>query len=642
MSFASFDFRPELLKSLAELGYESPTPIQAKTIPLLLEGHDVIGTAQTGTGKTAAFALPILEQLEPGKPGPQALIITPTRELAEQIDQNIKAYTRYLKKISCLSVYGGVNITPQESKLRKGVDIVVATPGRLLDHLQRQSLRLDRVKYLVLDEADRMLDMGFLPDIKRILKQVPTERQTLLFSATMPPEIKDLVASLTRNPKSVNVSPKNSTADTVDQRVFRVEKANKLRLLIHLLETQQMYSVIVFSRTRHGADRIARQLGKQGLNVARIHADRSQNQRQQALDGFRQGKFQVLVATDIAARGIDVENISHVINFDTPTHAEDYVHRIGRTGRAEATGDAYTFTCPEEDKYLKAIEKLIGKTLPVVDERKFKDLIQPSPDAPQRASAPAKAPAAKPGPGQRKDNRAPSAKAQPARQSSGQKSDKPAAKGRDGQNTRSGQQVPVKAASKSAGRGETQADQRQAQPSRQAQPTQAASKGRTGQVSQPGRSAQQDSRRDERQGGPRQAQQTKAPQAKSQARDGQKQDAQPQRGQRQQSNRQQDGYVSRTGGGSLRVVRRSKGSYPLSGEVDYIDLDEEQAENAQRSASQARPAPAQRAEIRTWDLAPRNTVYEPRNQGSQGGRDGQSANQGAQSGQRRRGGQRRR
>jgi ATP-dependent RNA helicase RhlE len=408
MTFKQFDFHPALMKGLQAIGFEQPTPIQAQTIPLLLEGHDVIGCAQTGTGKTAAFSLPILQKLEAGRPGPQALIVTPTRELAEQIDQAIKGYSSHMK-VRSLAAYGGVSALPQEQKLRRGVDILVATPGRLLDHLNNKVFSLKNLRFLVLDEADRMLDMGFLPDIKRIIKQLPSERQTLLYSATMPPEIEKLARTLTRDPKMVLAATRNSTSQRVEQAVYKVEKRDKLALLAHLLKNPEITSAIVFSRTRHGAERIAKQLMRQSISATRIHADRSQNQRQSALDGFRSGEFRILVATDIAARGIDVEGISHVINYDTPVHAEDYVHRIGRTGRADATGEAITFTSLEEDKYLRSIEKLIGRNLPkrslpiTATEAPPEGYVptprpgrQPQAEAP-RAKAPKAAPAARRG-----------------------------------------------------------------------------------------------------------------------------------------------------------------------------------------------------------------------------------------------------
>jgi len=363
LTFNQFNFHPELLKGILAEGYEQPTPIQFQAIPLLLAGHDLIGCAQTGTGKTAAFALPLLQQLKPGGQVPQALIVTPTRELAEQIVQNIRAYARYMPKLRCQAIYGGVSINPQTSALRRGVDIVVATPGRLLDHLQQQNLRLSGIQYLVLDEADRMLDMGFLPDIRRIMRQIPEQRQTLLFSATMPAEIEKLARTFTQDPKMVMVAPRSTAAESVTQSVYAVEKTQKMDLLVNLLSQQRVESAIVFSRTKHGADRIARKLAQEDFSVTRIHANRSQNQRQQALDGFKNGTYKILVATDIAARGIDVDGISHVINYDTPAHAEDYVHRIGRTGRAEATGSAWTFTSADEQKYLGKIETLLGRKI---------------------------------------------------------------------------------------------------------------------------------------------------------------------------------------------------------------------------------------------------------------------------------------
>ncbi|PIQ29189.1 hypothetical protein COW36_17625 [bacterium (Candidatus Blackallbacteria) CG17_big_fil_post_rev_8_21_14_2_50_48_46] len=396
MSFNQFEFHPELLKGLKAMGYETPTPIQEKTIPLLLQKKDVIGCAQTGTGKTAAFALPILHQLEPGQKLPQALIITPTRELAEQIDVAIKDYSRFMR-VRSAAIYGGVKAGPQESQLRRGLDIVVATPGRLLDHLRNGVLSLKNIRFLVLDEADRMLDMGFMPDIKRIVSQVPAARQTLLYSATMPPEIEKLGRTFTRNAELIVAGSRNTTASSVRQAVYRVERPEKLRLLVHVLRHAETGSTIVFSRTRHGADRIAKQLIRQGIEAARIHADRSQAQRLSALENFRSGACQVLVATDIAARGLDIENVTHVINYDTPVHAEDYVHRIGRTGRAAATGDAMTFTSLEEEKYLRSIEKLIGKPVPVSKVPSDLPILKAAPPlpaqhgfkAPSRGAAPA-------------------------------------------------------------------------------------------------------------------------------------------------------------------------------------------------------------------------------------------------------------
>lgn len=364
MSFSSFQFNAALSQGIAALNYQQPTPIQSQAIPCLLTGQDLIGCAQTGTGKTAAFSLPLLQQLQPRRRHPQALILAPTRELAEQITQAIKALAKFMP-VKVAAIYGGVAIGPQERVLSRGVDIVVATPGRLLDHLQRRTLQLQEIQFLVLDEADRMMDMGFMPDIKRIIKLVPTERQTMLFSATMPPEIEKLARSITRQPKLIMAGPRSATADNVAQKVFKVSKPDKMGLLVSLLAENANQSAIVFSRTKHGADKIARQLGQRQFSAARIHSDRSQAQRQNALDSFRQGSCRILVATDIAARGIDVDHVGLVINYDTPVHAEDYVHRIGRTGRASAVGEALTFTSLEEQPYLQAIEKLIGRSLPL-------------------------------------------------------------------------------------------------------------------------------------------------------------------------------------------------------------------------------------------------------------------------------------
>jgi ATP-dependent RNA helicase RhlE len=394
MNFSDFNLKPELLKGLEALGYKTPTPIQEKTIPLLMQNKDVIGCAQTGTGKTAAFAVPILNRIQTGNQRPQVLIITPTRELAEQIDVAIKDYSRFMR-VRSAAIYGGVKSGPQENAIRRGLDIVVATPGRLLDHLRNRVLNLSQIQFLVLDEADRMLDMGFMPDIKRIVAQLPVERQTLLYSATMPPEIEKVGRSLTKQAELILAGPRNTTAHSVRQVVYKVEKSEKLRLLVHVLQHGDTGSTIVFSRTRHGADRIAKQLGRQGIEAARIHADRSQSQRLAALENFRQGRCQVLVATDIAARGLDIENVTHVINYDTPTHAEDYVHRIGRTGRAAATGDALTFTSMDEDKYLRSIEKLIGKPLPITPKpAQMPVLISPPPPEPGPRFSPTRTPSA--------------------------------------------------------------------------------------------------------------------------------------------------------------------------------------------------------------------------------------------------------
>lgn len=366
MKFSDFDLNPSLLRALEEMGYAAPTPIQEKTIPTLLQGGDVIGCAQTGTGKTAAFALPVLQRIQPGaSPHPQALIITPTRELAEQIFQSIQDYTRFMS-VRCVAVYGGVPSRTQEAQLKKGVDIVVATPGRLLDLLQKPSLRLYDVRFLILDEADRMLDMGFIPDVENIVSYVPRTRQTLLFSATMPPEIEKLARRVTRiqAAEMIVAGERSSAADTVTQWVCKVEDREKEALLKDLLKQPEMVSTIVFTRTKLGCAELTRRLESAGIPAMAIHSNLTQIQRQNALDRFKRGETKILVATDIAARGLDIEQISHVINFDTPTHPEDYVHRVGRTGRALAKGEAFTFVSPAEVRHLKNIEKLIRHQIP--------------------------------------------------------------------------------------------------------------------------------------------------------------------------------------------------------------------------------------------------------------------------------------
>lgn len=366
MKFADFDLKPELLQALEEMGYTAPTPIQEQTIPTLLQGGDVIGCAQTGTGKTAAFALPVLQRINPGATAhPQALIITPTRELAEQIFKSIQDYTRFMP-VRCVAVYGGVPSRGQEAALKKGVDIVVATPGRLLDLLQKPSLRLYDVRFLILDEADRMLDMGFIPDVENIVSYVPRTRQTLLFSATMPPEIEKLARKVTRTQSAemIVVGERSSSADTVTQWICKVGDRDKMPLLIQLLKNAEMVSTIIFTRTKLGCAELSRRLDDAGISAMAIHSNLTQTQRQNALDRFKRGECRILVATDIAARGLDIEKVSHVINFDTPTHPEDYVHRVGRTGRALAKGEAFTFVAPAEIRHLKNIEKLIRKELP--------------------------------------------------------------------------------------------------------------------------------------------------------------------------------------------------------------------------------------------------------------------------------------
>ena len=365
MSFETLGLRPKLLAAVSELGYTTPTPIQLAAIPQILEKNDLIGIAQTGTGKTAAFVLPLLE-LMMQKPlqgaRPRVLVLAPTRELALQIDENVRALSKHLR-LRCATIFGGVGERPQIEAVRRGVDIIVATPGRLLDLMASRHVSLEHVSFLVLDEADRMLDMGFLPQIRRVVATVPRQRQTLLFSATLSKDIEKIAGELLRNPKTVEIGRRSNPAETVAQFLYPVTKSRKIDLLIHLLRDQALDSVLVFSRTKHGADKIARKLQSARIETAALHSNRSQSQRVRALEAFRSGDVRVLVATDIAARGIDVEGISHVINFDFPMHAEDYVHRIGRTGRANAIGDAISFVTPEDGPYVRDLEKMINKKI---------------------------------------------------------------------------------------------------------------------------------------------------------------------------------------------------------------------------------------------------------------------------------------
>ena len=344
------------------MGYVEPTPIQLRTIPLILAGQDVIGSAQTGTGKTAAFALPILSQL--GQPGraPRVLVLEPTRELAAQVETAIRDLARFTP-LRVAVVYGGVGYGRQNDALRQGIDIIVATPGRLLDHLRQGNAKLDQIKFLVLDEADRMLDMGFLPDVRRIVEKCPRDRHSSLFSATIPPEIESLIKWAMRHPQTIEIGARRSPADTVKHVIYPVAEDQKSDLLRELLERVNYDSVIVFCRTKNRADRIGHMLRKNNHAVAILHSNRTQREREQALRGFRDSRYEVLVATDIAARGLDIANVSHVINFDVPQHPEDYVHRIGRTGRAEATGDAFTLMVAEDSRYVQAIERFIGKKI---------------------------------------------------------------------------------------------------------------------------------------------------------------------------------------------------------------------------------------------------------------------------------------
>ena len=368
MSFASLGLDPQILQAIQEAGYSEPTPIQAAGIPAVLGGGDVIGIAQTGTGKTAAFTLPILTKLADRPPHPdqrrrtRVLVLAPTRELVAQIEENVLAYARHLP-LKIAKVYGGVGEKPQKDALRSGCDIVIACPGRLLDLMNQRCADFSQLEHLVLDEADRMLDMGFLPDIRRIIGQLPRKRQTLLFSATLSKEIEGITHEFQHAPKVVQVGRRSNPAETVTQLVYEVPKHLKMSLLEHLLQDEKMQMVLVFSRTKHGADKIARRLDKGGVTCATLHANRSQNQRLRALEDFKSCKVRVLVATDIAARGIDVDGISHVVNFDFPHVVEDYVHRIGRTGRAQAIGDAVSFVSTDEMDDLRKLERFIGRGL---------------------------------------------------------------------------------------------------------------------------------------------------------------------------------------------------------------------------------------------------------------------------------------
>ncbi len=373
MNFTDLNLIDPIAKALQEEGYTQPTPIQAKAIPSILQGRDLLGTAQTGTGKTAAFAIPILQNLtERNIRNNQikALILTPTRELAIQIEESFNAYGRHLK-LRNLVVFGGVKQGAQENALRRGVDILVATPGRLLDFISQGIISLKHLEIFVLDEADRMLDMGFVHDVKRITKLLPPKRQTLFFSATFPDEISKLANSMLTNPVKVEVAPVSATADTIKQKVYFVDKENKLELLTHILQNDISDSVLVFSRTKHGADKIARKLQSQKISAEAIHGNKSQNQRQNALNNFKSGKTRILVATDIAARGIDIDELKYVVNFELSDVSETYVHRIGRTGRAGADGSSISFVDGLDLINLKSTEKLIGKKIPVEKDHPF-------------------------------------------------------------------------------------------------------------------------------------------------------------------------------------------------------------------------------------------------------------------------------
>jgi len=363
MNFDQFNLDARLLAGVQRLGYTSPTPIQIKAIPVALAGKDLIGTAQTGTGKTAAFILPILNKLLTGpRHRARALIVTPTRELAEQIHVTARKLAGQTGLRSA-TIYGGVGASPQVQALRDGTEILVACPGRLLDHIGQRNARLDAIEILVLDEADRMLDMGFLPDVKRILEHIPSNRQTMLFSATFPKEIEQLAARTLSNPTRIAIGL-SKPAYTVAHSIYPTPQQLKTPLLLELLNRIETGSILVFTRTKHRAEKLSKQISKAGWHATSLHSDRTQGQRQSALAGFRSGQYQVMVATDIAARGLDVEGISHVINFDMPATTDDYIHRIGRTGRAEHNGDAFTLVTPEDQAMIRSLEKIIGRPLP--------------------------------------------------------------------------------------------------------------------------------------------------------------------------------------------------------------------------------------------------------------------------------------
>ncbi|OWY39156.1 RNA helicase [Xenophilus sp. AP218F] len=370
MLFSELGLSPEILRAIEEQGYSQPTPIQEKAIPLVLSGRDLLAAAQTGTGKTAAFMLPILERLKkfantsvsPAMHPVRALVISPTRELADQIGENVKSYTKYLP-LRATTVYGGMNMDPQTQELRRGVEILIATPGRLLDHIQQKTVQLNKVEVLVLDEADRMLDMGFIQDIRKIMSLLPKERQTLLFSATFAPEIKRLSNDFMKSPQTVEVARQNATNDQVEQIVYQVDGFKKRQFLAHLIRQREMSQVIVFCKTKLSADQLSRDLKREGLQAEAIHGDKAQSARLETLAAFKEGSLRVLVATDVAARGLDISELPYVVNFEMPNAPEDYVHRIGRTGRAGAKGVAISLMAPEETRQHEAIEKLTKQTL---------------------------------------------------------------------------------------------------------------------------------------------------------------------------------------------------------------------------------------------------------------------------------------
>jgi len=371
MSFAALGLVPELSRAVAENGYSAPTPIQSQAIPAILDGRDVLAGAQTGTGKTAAFVLPILQRLgAPAGRAPRALVLTPTRELAAQVAESARKYGQYTS-LRTQVVFGGVNINPQIEALASGCDVLVATPGRLLDLAQQRVLDLRQVSCLVLDEADRMLDMGFIHDIRRIIKLLPPQRQNLMFSATYSEEIRELAGRILHHPASIEVAPRNATADRVEQQVFRVSKEDKRHLLAHLIQAGNWHQVLVFTRTKHGANRLAQQLEARGIATAAIHGNKSQGARVRALSGFKANTVTALIATEVAARGLDIKDLPHVVNYELPNVPQDYVHRIGRTARAGGAGCAISLVSPDEAPFLRDIERLLRKALPVAPTPAF-------------------------------------------------------------------------------------------------------------------------------------------------------------------------------------------------------------------------------------------------------------------------------
>ena len=395
MSFSNLGLAEGLLQAIAQEGYTEPTPIQAQAIPAILAGRDLLAAAQTGTGKTAAFTLPMLHKLSSLQPDPnglhrvRVLVLVPTRELAAQVAESVRTYGRHFRHLRTVMIVGGVNINPQIDNLRRGAEIVVATPGRLLDHVGQRTINLSKVDFLVLDEADRMLDMGFIHDIKRVLKLLPEQRQNLLFSATFSPEIRSLAEGLLKNPQTIDIAPRNSAVQTVSQHAVHVDKNQKSDMLAYLIGKGDWRQTLVFTRTKHAANRLAEKLAKWGITTAALHGNKSQNARTKALADFKAGTVRVLVATDIAARGIDIDQLPHVVNYELPNVPEDYVHRIGRTGRAGAVGEAISLVAPEDRSLLKDIERLLKKPVPVMQVEGFVPQAQNAHDVDARPPRPA-------------------------------------------------------------------------------------------------------------------------------------------------------------------------------------------------------------------------------------------------------------